>query len=83
MEKLEDTVSIGGGMNGHASLYRLTWPNGRPLNAGLSNTIDAAAALAKSHGWRPETTSVVTRKVEPKVAKKSSNTYQEGLGFGD
>lgn len=62
-------------------MYRLVDRDGRPLLMGLSNSVEAAANLAKSRGWRPETTSVATqpRRV---VAKPSSKSNQVGLGLG-
>lgn len=63
------------------SMYRLTDKGGRPLLMGLSNSVDAAALLARSRGWRPETASIITQPKAAPVAKKSSKTDQSSLGF--
>lgn len=83
MEKLEGTAEIGHGFGGHAQMYRLTTVDGEPLMAGLSTSVAAAEGLAKSRGWRPTTADLVTAPKAKSIPKKSSNTYHEGLGFGD
>lgn len=79
VEKVDNVVM---GHNHLSAAYRLTDRDGKPLLMGLSNTVDAAMALARSRGWRPETASIITQpKQAPAVKKSLPKTNQIGLGL--
>lgn len=74
---------IGWAAGGALMMYRLTLPDGTPLNAGLSNSMDAAVNLAKSHGWRPSTADVTTQpKPSPTPKKNIPKQSQSQLDLG-
>jgi len=79
---VEKVTEVAIAHNHLSAAYRLTDLDGTPLLMGLSTTLEAAAALARSRGWRPETTSVVTQpKATPAVKKSLPKTNQIGLGL--